>query len=526
MFEPMSLRSMCGHDRFSSSASAPSSWQAVASVCQCSSSRSLPEPAMIEATRMRSGCACLIRAMRGTHQSSGLSEMSSQFHDECSAVPGRFCIDRCGASGVARRNFVFGPRDVDDRMQADGLGDDAAPAGVEGAHDVAVRLGRRRRRQQERVLEAQAGERRRERVAHGRLQQSSYAIGRRRCGLYYNPAFGVTRCPMPDPTLVARGPLQTQTGADVPLLQNFIGGRWVPVDRDRLCSTSTTRRVGTVIATDAAVDRPRRRRGGHGGARRRFPAGARRRRSSRARTMFRFKALLEEHFDELARIVTTEHGKTLDEARGSVRRGIECVEVACGAPSLLMGYGLENIAAGIDCHVDAPADRRRARRSRRSTFRRWCRCGSCRSRSPAATRSSLKPSEQVPLSQQRMFELLEQCDLPPGVVNLVNGGREVVEAICDHPGHPRGVVRRLDAGRAARLPARHARRQARAGARRREELRHRDARRRSRSQRSPIITESFYGCAGERCLAGSVLRAGRRRARRGARPAGRGGARR
>src|SRR6187431_2351165 len=65
---------------------------------------------MIDATRMRPGCACLMRAMRGTHQSSGLSEMSSQFHDECSAVPGRFCIDKCGESGVARRNFVFGPR--------------------------------------------------------------------------------------------------------------------------------------------------------------------------------------------------------------------------------------------------------------------------------------------------------------------------------------------------------------------------------------------------------------------------------
>src|SRR5688500_14655455 len=64
---------------------------------------------MIEATRMRPGCAFLIRAIRGTHQSSVLSEISSQFHDECSAVPGRFCIDSCGESGVARMNFVFGP---------------------------------------------------------------------------------------------------------------------------------------------------------------------------------------------------------------------------------------------------------------------------------------------------------------------------------------------------------------------------------------------------------------------------------
>ena len=67
--------------------------------------------------------------------------------------------------------------------------------------------------------------------------------------------------------------------------------------------------------------------------------------------MFRFKVLLEDHFEELARLVTTEHGKTLDESRGSVRRGIECVEVACGGPSMLMGYGLENIATSIDCTV-------------------------------------------------------------------------------------------------------------------------------------------------------------------------------
>src|SRR6185503_19935575 len=64
---------------------------------------------MIDATRIRDGCAFLIRLMRGPHQSSVLSEISSQFHEECSAVPGRFCIDRCGESGVARRNFVFGP---------------------------------------------------------------------------------------------------------------------------------------------------------------------------------------------------------------------------------------------------------------------------------------------------------------------------------------------------------------------------------------------------------------------------------
>src|SRR6185369_322620 len=71
----------------------------------------------------------------------------------------------------------------------------------------------------------------------------------------------------------------------------------------------------------------------------------------RARALFRFAHLLEQHLEELARLVTTEHGKTVDESRGSVRRGIECVEVACGAPSMLMGYGLENVATNLDCQV-------------------------------------------------------------------------------------------------------------------------------------------------------------------------------
>ena len=217
--------------------------------------------------------------------------------------------------------------------------------------------------------------------------------------------------------------------------------------------------------------------------RRRFPAWRDTPVNARAQYLYKFKALCEQHFEELARTVTTEHGKTLDEARGSVRRGIECVEVACGAPSLMQGFGLEDISAGVDCHVvrqplgvvaaiapfNFPA-----------MVPMWF--------LPFAIATGntfiLKPSEQVPLSQRMMVDLLQQCDLPPGVVNLVNGGRDVVNAICDHPGHPRGVVRRLDAGRAARLPARDARRQARAGARRREELRRRHAGRRLRSRRS------------------------------------------
>ena len=104
--------------------------------------------------------------------------------------------------------------------------------------------------------------------------------------------------------------------------------------------------------------------------------------------LFRLKQLLEEHFEELAALVTRENGKTLAEARGEVRRGIEVVEFACGVPTLLMGTALEDIARGIDCEtVRHPVGVVR-RRSRRSTSRRWSRSGCSRSRSPAATRSS------------------------------------------------------------------------------------------------------------------------------------------
>src|ERR671926_841194 len=134
--------------------------------------------------------------------------------------------------------------------------------------------------------------------------------------------------------------------SDVQTLDNFIGGRWVKARATEFFDVHNPA-VGDVIGrtplstsddVDAAVE----------AARRAFPAWRETPVNARAQVLYKFKALLEQNFDELARTVTTEHGKTLDEARGSVRRGIECVEVACGAPSMLMGYGLENVAADLD----------------------------------------------------------------------------------------------------------------------------------------------------------------------------------
>ena len=288
---------------------------------------------------------------------------------------------------------------------------------------------------------------------------------------------------------------------DVQTLDNFIGGRWVKAQTTEFFDVHNPA-VGDVIGrtplstsgdVDAAV----------AAATKAFPAWRETPVNARAQSLYAFKARLEQHFEELARIVTTEHGKTIDEARGSVRRGIECVEVACGAPSLMMGYGLEDISKGIDCHVVRQP------------------LGVCAAIAPfnfpamvpmwflpfaivAGNTFVLKPSEQVPLSQRKMIELLGQCGLPAGVVNLVNGGRAVVDAICDHPG-----IRAVSFVGSTPV-ARHVYQRGSGAGKRVQALGGAknfivvmpDA---DLARTIDIVTESFYGCAGERCLAGSIL---------------------
>ena len=287
----------------------------------------------------------------------------------------------------------------------------------------------------------------------------------------------------------------------VETLLNFIGGKWTPSQATDFVNVHNPA-LGTVIARtplstradlDAAVQT----------ASNAFPAWRDTPVVLRARSMFKLVNLLEQHFDDIARTVTTEHGKTLEEARGSTRRGIECVEVACGAPSLMMGHGLEQIANNVDCHVfrqplgvvaaitpfNFPA-----------MVPLWflpfaVATGNC---------IIIKPSEQVPLSVRRIFQLLEQCDIPPGVVQLVNGGREIVEGICDHPGiRAVSFVGSTPVARTVYQRASHAgkRVQALGGAKNFVVIMP-DA---NFDKSIEVITESFYGCAGERCLAGSVL---------------------
>src|ERR1700682_3221459 len=158
------------------------------------------------------------------------------------------------------------------------------------------------------------------------------------------------RCPMaPNSTTTAEPAPAKPAHAthDVPHLKNYIGGRWGDARTAEFLDVYNPAK-GEVIAkvplsTRADVDTA------VAAAKAAFSGWRATPVVERARVMFAFRAKLDEHFEELDRIVTTEHGKTLDESRGSVRRGIEAVEVACGMPSLMRGSGLEDIARGIDC---------------------------------------------------------------------------------------------------------------------------------------------------------------------------------
>jgi malonate-semialdehyde dehydrogenase (acetylating)/methylmalonate-semialdehyde dehydrogenase len=222
----------------------------------------------------------------------------------------------------------------------------------------------------------------------------------------------------------------------------------------------------------------------------------------RARVMFRFREKLQSRFEELAALVTREHGKTLAEARAEMQRGIEMVEFACGIPSLLMGQALENLASSVDCET-----------SRHPV-------GVCVGITPfnfpsmvplwmfpvAITCGNtfvLKPSEKVPLSAIKLGELLTEAGLPPGVFNIVHGDKAAVDALLTHP-----LVRAVSFVGSTAV-ARHVyqtgtasgKRVQAAGGAKNHLIIMPDA---DLEQAVKAIQLSAFGCAGERCMAGSV----------------------
>lgn len=224
---------------------------------------------------------------------------------------------------------------------------------------------------------------------------------------------------------------------------------------------------------------------------------------ARARYMFRLKNLMEERFEDLAQIIVREHGKILDEARGEVRRGIENVEVAAGVPSLMMGYNMEDVSQGIDedcvyqpvgvfCCVtpfNFP-----------NMVPLWflpyaVACGNT---------YIVKPSELCPMSQNILFELFDEADFPPGVVNLVHGDKRAVDALLDHP-DVRGFsfVGSTPVGKYiyTRAAANGKRAQCQTGAKNCLVVMP-DA---VLDKTVPSIMSSAFGTAGQRCLAGALV---------------------
>src|SRR5918993_183554 len=223
----------------------------------------------------------------------------------------------------------------------------------------------------------------------------------------------------------------------------------------------------------------------------------------RARLLFRFKGLLEEHFEELRDLVTLENGKDAKDAGGEVRRGIEVVEFACGMPTLLMGESARDVARGID-NVSYRYPLGVVAAIVPFNFPCMIPLWTMPVAIGAGNTYILKPSERTPLTSQRLVGLLIEAGLPEGVVNIVNGAHDAVNGILEHPGIEAVsfVGSQPVAEHVYRTGAAHGKRvQALAGAKN-SMIVMPDA---ELDRAVPNIVASAYGNAGERCLAGSVL---------------------
>ncbi len=279
----------------------------------------------------------------------------------------------------------------------------------------------------------------------------------------------------------------------------YIGGEWA---QPRLAGTPVYNpSTGDVISecplggsaeVNAAVD----------AAEAAFPAWRDTPAIERARYLFRYRHLVEENFDRLCASVSLEHGKTLVESRGSLYRGIENIEYACGAPTLLFGDTLENMARNVDCETTLQP------------------LGVCVGITPfnfpamvplwmfplaiaCGNTFVLKPSEKVPLTAVLLVELLAQSGLPKGVVNVVHGGSECVDALLVHP-RVRAVSFVGSSPVAKHIydtATRHGKRVQANGGAKNHIIVMPDA---DLPRSVEALASAAFGCAGERCMAGST----------------------
>jgi len=291
------------------------------------------------------------------------------------------------------------------------------------------------------------------------------------------------------------------TDTRIRVVSNYVGGRWVtPVGGRALdVLNPATQTVIARVPLSGREDLER----AVSAARAAFPEWRSRSVIERARWLFSLREALMGEREELARLVVSEMGKTLADARAEVGRMIEMVECACAVPTTMQGRVLENVATGVDCEtVRQPV-------------------GVCAAIVPfnfpamvpfwflpfaVATGNTfvLKPSEQVPLTQNRVFELIDRLGLPPGVVNLVNGDSEVAQAILESPGID-AVSFVGSASVAAHVyatAAAHGKRVQALGGAKNHMVVMPDA---VIDRAVEGIVSSAFGAAGQRCMAGSVV---------------------
>src|SRR6266853_639277 len=292
----------------------------------------------------------------------------------------------------------------------------------------------------------------------------------------------------------------TVATATLTKVPNYVNGQWVdskatewldvtnPATGEVIAQTPLSSAAEVAAAIEAAASA--------------FPEWRRTPAEDRIQPLFKLKHILEAEIEDLARVLTTENGKTFTEAKAELRRAIENVEVACGIPTMMQGYNLEDVARGIDeMMIRQPLGVVAAivPFNFPGMIPFWF--------LPYAIATGntfvLKPSERVPLTMKRVFELMENIGLPKGVVNLVNGGKNAVNALLDHP-KVRAIsfvgstpVARYVYARAGE----HGKRAQCQGGAKNHVIVLPDA---DMELATQIISDSAFGCAGQRCLAVSV----------------------
>jgi malonate-semialdehyde dehydrogenase (acetylating)/methylmalonate-semialdehyde dehydrogenase len=286
------------------------------------------------------------------------------------------------------------------------------------------------------------------------------------------------------------------------VLKNYINGEWISSDSSTMgdvwCPATGEKIAEVPYSTAAELDRAVE------AAKAAFPEWRHTPPLTRARYLFRLKEFFEENFEDIARVLVTEEGKTMDESRGEVRRMIENLEHATGVTTIMTGYSMEDIADGIDCNAErmpmgvfgciAPFN-----------FPAMVPFWFLPYAIVTGNTYIVKPSEQVPMTQTRIFEIIDdELGLPEGVLNMVHGSRDVVNAMLLNPGVEgiSFVGQTSTARHIYKMCGETGKRVQALGGAKNCVVVMPDA---DLDQGMPSLITSFYGCAGERCLSGAIL---------------------